>query len=59
MAALQEEVRRLQHEISELGGSEETRFDSAGREVDSDQMAVLHRQLKQKQAELAKYQARV
>lgn len=56
MSRLQDQVRELQHEITELSNG---KLDSAGREVDSEQMAILHLQLKEKQAELAKYQARI
>ena|SRR5665811_414028 len=59
VTGLQQDVRRLQQEISELSGNEESTLDSAGASVDSEQMAALHRQLTQKQQELDKYQARV
>jgi len=56
---LQEEVRELQHEITELSNGEVSTLDSDGREIDSEQMAILHRQLKEKQTELSRYQARI
>ncbi len=59
VALLQDEVRRLQHEITELSNGEVSKLDGAGREIDSEQMAILHRQLKEKQTELARYQARI
>jgi uncharacterized membrane protein (DUF106 family) len=59
VARLQEEVRELQHEITELSNGEVSNLDSDGREIDSEQMAILHRQLKEKQIELSRYQARI
>lgn len=59
VAALQVEVRRLQQEITDLSETEDVAASSDGSEVESDQMLLLHRQLEQKQAELARYQARI
>lgn len=59
VSALQHEIRELQHEITELSNGEVSKLDSAGREIDSEQMAILHRQLKEKQTELSRYQARI
>jgi uncharacterized protein YlxW (UPF0749 family) len=55
VARLQQEIRQLQQDISDL--SDET----AGSETDatSRQMASLHRDLKEKQGELGRYQARI
>lgn len=57
--SLQADVRRLQQEISDLSDSESGNDSGVLAEVDSQQMAALHRQLKEKQMELAKYQARI
>ncbi|HEV2127682.1 MAG TPA: hypothetical protein VGR22_03575 [Thermomicrobiales bacterium] len=59
MLALQQEVRQLQQEISDLSDREGIDPDGGWSEDESPEMASLHRQLSRKQAELAKYQARI
>jgi hypothetical protein len=59
VAGLQLEVRRLQQEISDLSETEDVAASSDDAERESDQMQLLHRQLEQKQHELARYQARI
>ncbi len=50
---LQEDVRRLQHEIAEIGNA------SPGGNENAERLASLYRNLEQKQAELARYQGRI
>ena len=59
VADLQQEVRRLQQEVSDLSDLESGNDSGVMAEVDSEQMASLHRQLNKKQVELARYQGRV
>lgn len=59
MIALQEDVRRLQQQISELSDREGNDLIGGDPEDESAEMESLHRQLSRKQAELAKYQARI
>ena len=59
MHALQREVRQLQQEITDLAEREGIAPDTPVEEVESAEMASLHRRLSAKQAELAKYQARI
>jgi hypothetical protein len=50
---LQEDVRRLQHEIAEIGNAAD------GGTANGERLASLYRDLEQKQAELARYHGRV
>jgi hypothetical protein len=59
MIALQEDVRRLQQQISELSDREGNEHIGEDPEDESAEMQSLHRQLSRKQAQLAKYQARI
>ena len=56
---LQADVCRLQQEISDLSDLESGNDSGVLAEVDSEQMASLHRQLNEKQVELARYQGRI
>lgn len=56
---LQEEIRRIQQEIADLDTSERAGTDRPSSDTDSDAMAILHRELEEKQRELARYQARI
>ena len=57
--SLQADVRRLQQEISDLTDIESGNDSGVMAEVDSEQMAALHRKLNEKQVELARYQGRI
>lgn len=57
--ALRQEVRGLQQEITDLSQPEESGSVDTERPADTAQLASLQRRLEQKQAELAKYQARI
>jgi hypothetical protein len=59
MHSLQREVRQLQQEITDLAEREGIDPDPPVDEVESPEMQSLHRRLSAKQAELAKYQARI
>lgn len=56
---LQEEIRRIQQEIADLDTAERAGTDRPPSDTDSDAMAILHRELEEKQRELARYQARI
>ena len=58
VAGLQQDVRRLQQEISDLNDLEQAEGGELSR-PDSERMAALHGELSRKQAELARYQARI
>lgn len=59
MVTLQREVRQLQQEITDLSAAQD--LDSTGDDARANEstMERLHRELAQKQKELAKFQARV
>ncbi len=59
IVALQADVRRLQQEITDLADREGIDPDASVDEIESREMQSLHRRLSAKQAELAKYQARI
>lgn len=59
IVSLQQDVRRLQQEISDLSDLEGIDPDSSVPAGESDRMRSLQRQLREKQAELARYQARI
>jgi hypothetical protein len=53
VAGLQEDVRRLQHEIAAIGNAAD------GGTADDERLGALYRELEQKQAELSRYQGRI
>ncbi len=55
VASLQRDIRQLQQDISDLSDQ----IGDSEAEGSSRQMASLHRDLEEKQAELARYQARI
>ena len=59
VAALREDVSRLQQEILALSNASEDRPAAADRKVDSAKISALERQLTEKQQELAKLQGRI
>lgn len=59
MATLQREVRQLQQEITDLGAAQDLDSTGANAGANAATMERLHRELADKQRELAKFQARV
>jgi uncharacterized protein YlxW (UPF0749 family) len=55
VAALQRDIRQLQQDIFDLSGE----IGDSAAEASSRQMASLHRDLQEKQAELGRYQAHI
>jgi len=56
---LQKDVRQLQQEISDLSDLEGVNADPQAAAEESERMRSLQRQLREKQTELARYQARI
>ena len=56
---LRQDVRGLQQEITDLSRAGESTGDATETPTDTAQLASLQRRLGQKQAELARYQARI
>lgn len=57
--ALRQDVRGLQQEITDLSQPEESGSLTTEQPADTARLASLQRRLEQKQAELARYQARI
>jgi hypothetical protein len=59
VARLQEDIHGLQQEIADLDTAERSGSGRPPTDAESDTMALLHRELAEKQRELARYQARI
>ncbi len=57
--ALRKDVRGLQQEITDISHAAESGGVTTEQTADAARLASLHRRLEQKQAELARYQARI
>jgi len=59
VTALQQEVRKLQQEITDASVAGDNASSASSRKIDESRLAELHSSLQLKQRELAKFQARI